>query len=155
KVDSAKDPENLAKLTDYGELLLKDGQVHLAVETLLKVYDRKPADPLGRRVEERLFEALTDLMQIDFNKGSRDYLAVYKTLTEVKGNTQEEQARKSKFFRLVGQGREAQGNLVEAFQMYTNFGALPIHRDQGGITSLEDPSHKIPVNVWLRGRIAG
>src|SRR5205823_4522110 len=48
KGDSAKDPDNIAKLTDYGELLLKDGQVHVAVETLLKAYNQKPADPLGK-----------------------------------------------------------------------------------------------------------
>src|SRR5207244_3815058 len=44
KRDSAADPDNLAKMTEYGDLLLKDGQVHVAVETLLKVYERKPAN---------------------------------------------------------------------------------------------------------------
>lgn len=154
KRDSGLDPENLAKLTDYGELLLKDGQVHIAVETLLKVYDRKPAGALGQRVAERLFEALTDLMAVDFNKASQDYLTIYEGLLKAPTNPQEEQARKAKYYRLVGQGREAQGNLVEAFQMYKEFGALPIHRD-GGIASPEDPSQKIPINVWLRGRISG
>ena len=33
--------------------------------------------------------------------------------------------------------------------MYKDFGALPIHRDIG-IASPDDPSYKIPVNVWLR-----
>jgi outer membrane protein assembly factor BamB len=155
KLDSANDPENLAKMAEYGDLLLKDGQVHSAVATLLKVYERKPAEPLGKRVKERLFEALTDLMQIDFNRAAKDHLEVYTALCAIPGDPQEEQARKAKFYRLVGQGREAQGNLVEAFQMFKDFGALTIHRDQGGITSPEDPNYKIPVNVWLRGRISG
>jgi outer membrane protein assembly factor BamB/tetratricopeptide (TPR) repeat protein len=155
KIDSAKDPENLAKMADYGELLLKDGQVHVAVETLLKVYNQNPADPLGKRVKERLFEALTDLMQIDFTKADKDYLTTYQALCNVPSNPQEEQSRKARFFRLVGQGREAQGNLVDAFQMYKDFGSLPIHQNQGGIASNEDPNYKIPVNVWLRGRISG
>jgi len=155
KRDSTKDPENMVKLTDYGELLLKDGQVNLAVDSLLKVYHNKPAEGLGKRVKERLFEALTDLMQVDFNTASKDHLTIYKALTVVPGNDAEEQNRKAKFFRLVGQGREAQGNLVEAFQMYKDFGALPMHHAQGGIPSTEDPNHKIPVNVWLRGRISG
>ncbi len=154
KTDATNDPDNMTKLTDYGELLLKDGQVDLAVENLLKVFNNKPAAALGKRVNERLFEALTDLMQVDFEKASRDHLGVYKELTVVPGNNPEEQSRKSKYFRLVGQGREAQGNLVEAFQMYKDFGALPLHRE-GGIASLEDPNHKVPVNVWLRGRISG
>jgi hypothetical protein len=154
KRDSTKDPENMTKLADYGELLLKDGQVNLAVESLLKVYNNKPAEALGKRVNERLFEGLTDLMQTDFNTASKDHLTVYKALTSVPGNDLEEQHRKAKFFRLIGQGREAQGNLVEAFQMYKDFGALKIHRDSG-IPSTEDSNHKVPVNVWLRGRISG
>ena len=153
KVDSGKDPANLTKLTDYGELLLKDGQVHLAVESLMKVHNANPADPLGKRVKERLFEGLTDLLQLDFKKAAGDYLTVYKTLCSVPDNNIEEQNRKAKFYRLVGQGREAEGNLVEAFQMYKDFGALPIHRD--GVPSLEDLNQKIPINVWLRGRVSG
>ncbi len=155
KLDVGNDPENLAKLTEFGDLLLKDGQVHLAVATLLKVYERKPADPLGKRVSARLFEALTDLMQVDFPKASRAYLTIYEALTKVPDNNEEQQARKAKYFRLVGQGREAQGDLVTAFQMYKDFGALPLHRDGGGIASAEDPTQKIPISVWLRGRIAG
>lgn len=154
KIDSANDPDNLAKMTDYGDLLLKDGQVHLAVTMLNKVYERKPAEPLAARAKARLFEALTDLMHIDFDKADKDYLATFKALCDVPGNNLEEQQRKAKFYRLVGQGREAQGNLVEAFQMYKDFGALTIYRDVG-IPSIEDPSQKIPVNVWLRGRISG
>ena len=154
RTDSAGDPDNLAKLTDYGDLLLKDGQVQLSVDMLMKVFDRKPADPLGKRVKERLFEALTDLAQADFAKVSTDYLPVYKSLCEVPGDNVTEQNRKAKFFRIVGQGREAQGNLVEAFQMYKDFGSLPLHRDKG-IASPDDPNNKIPVNVWLRGRISG
>src|SRR6185503_15957345 len=60
----------------------------------------------------------------------------------------------AKFYRLMAQGREGQGNLVDAFQMYKDFGALPIHQ-RDGIASQEDPNVKIPVNVWLRGRIGG
>jgi outer membrane protein assembly factor BamB len=154
RTESANEPENLTKLTDFGDLLLKDGQVQSAVDTLTKVYDRKPAGPLGSRLRERLFQAITDLAQVDFDKVSKDYLTLYKGLCDVPGNAKAEEARKGKFFRLVGQGREGQGDLVTAFQMYKEFGALPSHRNEG-IASLEDPTHKTPVNVWLRGRISG
>jgi outer membrane protein assembly factor BamB len=93
-------------------------------------------------------------MQVDFQKTAADHLTVYKSLCSVPGNDAEEQARKAKFYRLVGQGREAEGNLVEAFQMYKDFGALGKHKDEG-VPSVEDPNQKIPVNVWLRGRISG
>ncbi len=155
KIESFNDPENLTKLTDYGELLLKDGQIASAVERLLKVYQRSPADPLAKRVKERLFEAITDLMHADFDSAAKDHLTVYKALCSVPNDRNEEQRRKSMFHRIVGEGREKQGNLVDAFEQYKEFGALPIHREQGGIASLEDPTVKIPVSVWLRGRIGG
>lgn len=147
------DPDNLEKLVTYGEMLLKDGQVHAAVETLLKVTAKNPPVALAKRARDRLFEALTDLHQVDFSKASPKYLAEFKALTQVPENNREQQVRLSKYYRIVGQGREAQGNLVEAFQMYKDFGALPLHRETG-IASLEDPSHKVPVNVWLRGRVS-
>src|SRR5205823_2113733 len=68
--EATEDRENLQKQFDYGELLLKDGQVHNAVETLLKVHEGKPAAPLAAKAAERLFEGLTDLMQHDFAKAS-------------------------------------------------------------------------------------
>jgi len=152
---SKQSPDDLFKLTDYGELLLKDGQVQAAVDVLHKAYNNRPQEQaLNKRVRERLFEALTDLMHIDFAKADKDYLDTYKALCSVPDNNLEEQRRKSKFHRLVGQGREAQGNLVEAFKNYKEFGALPIHKDEG-ISSAEDPNYKIPVNMWLRGRISG
>lgn len=155
KTDSTSDPENLTKLTDYGELLLKDGQVGSAVERLLKAYQRTPADPLAKRVKERLFEAITDLMQVDFEAAAKEHLTVYQSLCVVPADNAEEQRRKSTFHRLMGEGREKQGNLVEAFQHYKEFGALPLHRTQGGISAPEDSTVKVPVGVWLRGRIGG
>jgi outer membrane protein assembly factor BamB len=53
----------------------------------------------------------------------------------------------------VGQGREKQGKLVDAFLMYRQFGELPINKEQG-VPALDDPTQKIPTGVWLRGRIS-
>ena len=155
KLEAVKDPDNLAKLAEYGDLLLKDGQILDAVETLRKVYERKPADPLGKHVKERLFAALTDLLQTDFNKASKEDLKITLDLCTLPEKEAEKQIRKATFFRLVGQGREAQGDLIEAFQMYKDFGAVPILRELGGVASADDPAVKVPVNIWLRGRISG
>jgi outer membrane protein assembly factor BamB len=149
------DPENLEKLTNHGELLLKDGQVMAAVTDLEKVVARKADGAVGQRAKDRLHEALTDLLQTSFNDTSEKYLDLYKELCKATDNDSERQMRQAKYFRIVGQGREAQGNLVEAFQMYKDFGALPIHSQQGGIASLDDPTHKVPTHVWLRGRVSG
>ncbi len=145
------DPENLEKLTDHGELLLKDGQVQAAVADLEKVLAKKAAGALGQRARDRMYEALTDMLQVSFTDTSDKYLDLYRELTTATADDQEKQLRQARFFRVVGQGREAQGNLVEAFQMYKDFGALPIHNATGGVASLEDPTHKVPTNVWLRG----
>ncbi len=148
------DPANPDKLVDYGELLLADGQVQGAVDNLKSALAAKPAEPLGGRAKTKLYEALTDLLAMDFVGASARYLDEYRALCDVPQNSNEHQLRQARFFRIVGQGREAQGNLVEAFQMYREFGSLPIHREQGGIASLDDPSHKVPTNVWLRGRVS-
>jgi outer membrane protein assembly factor BamB/tetratricopeptide (TPR) repeat protein len=148
------DPENLDKLTNHGELLLKDGQVQAAVTDLEKVVAKDPPGALGQRAKDRLHEALTDLLQVNFNEQGDKYLPLYKTLCSATSDNQEKELRLAKYYRIVGQGRESQGNLVEAFQAYKDFGALPIHNQQGGVAALDDPSHKVPTHVWLRGRVS-
>jgi outer membrane protein assembly factor BamB len=154
KHEAEATPADLDKRATYGEMLLKDGQVQAAVTELRSVTAKAPPAPLGRRASDRLFEALTDLMQTDFHSASQRYLDDFKALTTATDDPQERQQRLAKFFRIVGQGREAQGNLVEAFRMYKDFGALPIHHEQGGVASADDPGQKIPTHVWLRGRIS-
>lgn len=147
-------PNNPLRLFERGELLLKDGQVQGAVDDLQKTLSLKPAADLVPKARLRLYEAMTDLLQIDFNGASARYLDEYRDLCKVPDNVTEQQLRQAKFFRIVGQGRESQGNLVDAFTMYKEFGSLPIHKEQGGVASLDDPTHKVPTNVWLRGRIS-
>jgi outer membrane protein assembly factor BamB len=148
------DPENPEKLVNRGELFLADGQVQNAVNDLKRALDKQPAPTLTKRAKGTLYEALTQLMQSDFNGGSAKYLDEYRELCNVADDPKENQQRQARYFRIVGQGREAQGNLVDAFQMYREFGSLPIHREQGGIAALDDPTHRVPVDVWLRGRVA-
>jgi outer membrane protein assembly factor BamB len=148
------DPENAEKLVNRGELYLADGQVQKAVDDLQRALSKNPAGPLGKRTKTNLYEALTQLLQTDFVVASGKYLPEYAELCKVGDDAKEHQQRQARYFRIVGQGREAQGNLVEAFQMYREFGSLPIHRDQGGIAVLDDPTHRVPVDVWLRGRVS-
>ena len=147
-------PNDPARLFLRGELLLKDGQVQGAVNDLQKSLSLKPAADLVPKARLRLYEAMTDLLQIDFNGASPKYLEEYRELCNVPDNPGEQQTRLAKYLRIVGQGRESQGNLVDAFKMYQEFGSLPIHKETGGIASLDDPTHKVPTNVWLRGRIS-
>lgn len=148
------DPTNPEKLVNRGEMLLADGQTQKAVDDLEKALEQKIPDGLATRAKNHLYEALSDLLQNDFTNASAKYLDEYRQLCLLGNSDQEKQKRQAKYFRLVGNGREAQGNLIEAFQMYKEFGALPIHREVGGVAALDDPSHKVPVDVWLRGRVS-
>lgn len=145
------EPNNPERFVDRGELRLADGQVQAAVDDLHKAMSLKPPENLTQRVKQRLYEALSDLFQSDFNGASVKYLDEYREMCKVP-DVKEQETRLAKFYRVVGKGREEQGHLVEAFQMYRDFSTLPINQE--GVTNLDDPGHKIPTHVWFRGRIS-
>lgn len=147
------DPNNPEKLLNRGEMRLFDGQVQDAVNDLRDVLAKNPPEAVSQRTRDRLFEAYGDLFHLDFNNASTKYLDEFRGLCKVNGNIPEEQQRTARFLRIVAEGREGQGNLVEAFQLYREFGDLPINREQG-VAALDDPTHKVPTPVWLRGRIS-
>jgi outer membrane protein assembly factor BamB len=135
-----------------GELRLADGQVQGAVDDLQAVLGKEPADSkLVPRAKNRLYEALTDLLTSDFDNASKKYLDEYKGLCDSTDAAIKEQ-RRTRFLRILAQGREGQGNLVEAFLAYKDYGNSPMFKDDG-IPSIDDPTYKIPTNLWLRGRI--
>jgi outer membrane protein assembly factor BamB len=146
-----KDP-NLKNLLFRGELRLADGQVQKAVDDLRAVLAKDPPEDIAVRTKDRLYEAVGDLLQADFAKASGKYLQEYKELTAVPDNAAEQRQREAKYWRIVGQGREEQGNLVEAFLAYKEYGASPLFKEDG-IPALEDPLHKVPASLWLRGRV--
>ncbi|MFO0969658.1 MAG: PQQ-binding-like beta-propeller repeat protein [Gemmataceae bacterium] len=147
------DPTNPVKLVDRGELFLADGQVQSAVNDLEKAIELKPAADVTKRAQTRLYEALTELLQIDFKGTNVRYLKEYDQLCKLGDTPQEQQLREAKFYRIVGQGRETLGELIDAYDNYKRFGALPIHKETGGVAGLDDPSHKVPIDIWLRARI--
>jgi outer membrane protein assembly factor BamB/tetratricopeptide (TPR) repeat protein len=154
EADLRANPNDGPKLVARGEILLADGQVQRAVDDLEKAIDRSlPAD-LDKRAKNLLYDALSDLLLADFDKASVRYLDLYQQLAKLGDTEREKQLRQAKVYRIIAQGREAQGNLIEAFHMYRKFGSLPIHNETRGVASLDDPSHVVPVNVWLRGRIS-
>jgi outer membrane protein assembly factor BamB len=149
----AKRPDDAGAWSDRGELRLADGQVQGAVDDLHAALAKNPQGPLTNRVRTKLYEALTDLFQLDFDKASAKYLDEYRALCKVPDKPEEQQQREARFLQLLGQGREKQGDLVAAFQAYREFGALPLNK-QDGVAAGDDPTRKIPTHVWLRGRVA-
>jgi outer membrane protein assembly factor BamB len=154
RADVKKNPDNLDKLTQLGELELANGQVKQAVQDLKLVMAKNPPDALRPRVRQKLYEALTDLFQADFKAASAQHLDEYKELLKVPDNPNEEQKRQGRFWQLMGSGYEAQGNLVMAYQAYREFSALRLYQ-QNDVPAVDDPQRKIPMKVWLRARIAG
>jgi outer membrane protein assembly factor BamB/tetratricopeptide (TPR) repeat protein len=136
-----------------GELRLADGQTQKAVDDLQGVVEKEPADSkLAARAKDRLYEALTDLLTTDFDTVSKKYLKQYQELCSAPVNAADKLKRDARYLRIVAQGRESQGDLVQAFLAYKEFGASPLFKEEG-IPSIEDPLSKVPVQLWLRGRI--
>ncbi|HKI30713.1 MAG TPA: PQQ-binding-like beta-propeller repeat protein [Gemmataceae bacterium] len=150
---NASDPQGLF---ERGELRLDKGELAGAVEDLHAALNNKPSDELKPRAEAKLFDAMTELLQRDFNNGEK-YLKEYETLCLVTLPNADEakketQRRRANFLCLVAKGREAQGKLGEALQSYLNFGSLPTAQDEL-LSVVDEPAVKTKASVWAQGRI--
>jgi len=153
---NANDPRGLF---ERGELRLDKGELVGAVEDLHAALGNNPSAELLPRAESKLFDAMTELLQRDFNNGEK-YLDEYKKLCQVTPAKPEEaedarketQRRTANFLCLLAQGREGQGKLGEALAGYLEFGSLPTAQDEllGVVT---EPAVKAQAGVWARGRI--
>jgi outer membrane protein assembly factor BamB len=152
----AKEPNSTYWLTERGELLLADGKVNDAVTDLRKALkllksEANPAREVVAKAKLKLYESFTELFQDDFPKAAAKYLDEYRETCKTE-NAEETGRRQARFLYLLGRGRELEGKLLDAYQAYVDFAALPANRDK--ITSLEDGSLKARADVWVRGRIA-
>ncbi len=146
------DPGNPEKLFKRGEMLLADGQVDQSVKDLRLALKNGLPDARKPEARARLYEALTDLLHTDFARVNTLYLDEYRQMCKAPDDPDDEPRRMAGYYRIVGEGNETTGNLVEAFQNYRKFGSLPYVRE--GVASPDDPTQKVPINVWLRGRIS-
>src|SRR5262249_24924248 len=122
-------PKDPLGLTERGDMKLQQGDLMGGIEDLRTALANQPPPNVLPRTRRFLFEALTELLQRDFNAGEK-YLAEYKALCEVsipaettaderKGLEEEQQRRRCTFLTLSAKGREQQGRLLDAFQAYT------------------------------------
>src|SRR5262249_25577646 len=143
-------PNDPIGLTERGELRMDGKDLSDAVADLRAALAYQP--PAGASAEERkklseilprtrakLFDAFAELLQQDFG-GNEKYLKEFKELCQVPAlpdasaqdklsAQEEEQRRLATFLCLLGDGREKQGRLVEAFQAYEEFGGLKHDRE--------------------------
>lgn len=160
KID--KNPKDPVGLTERAELRRNKGDVADAVEDLRVALANNPNAEIMPKARQLLFECLTELFQRDFN-ASVKYLDEYREMCKVevpadatpekrKELADEHQRRQANFLCLVAKGREQQGNLLEAFKCYMEFGGLG---DKTGLlTVIDEPTVKARPDVWAQGRIA-
>jgi outer membrane protein assembly factor BamB len=146
-------PNDLNAMLLLGELSLANGDVKKAVELVYEVKKKAPADLLAK-VEQKQYDALTDLFQVDFKyalpKYEKDYEALIKKLP---GSDTDKQQREATWYRLLGSGLELMDDVGGAFDAYSKFAFLPLYQTQG-VPAKDDPLRKIPAQVWFRGRMA-
>ena len=129
------------------------------MEDLHASLKNNPPPELLPRTQSKLFDAMTELLQRDFNNGEK-YLDEYKKLCQVAPAKPEEaeeakketQRRTANFLCLLAQGREAQGKLSEALAGYLEYGSLPTAQNEllGVVT---ESAVKAQASVWAHGRI--
>jgi len=167
-------PNDPIGLTERGELRLDDknmlqGSVAdlrtaLASKPPAKATaeERKKLEEIVPRTRAKLYEALTELFLTDFS-GNEKFLEEFKELCKVPppadGSSQdllqaqqEEQRRKAGYLCILGDGREKQGRLLEAFQAYEEFGRLGGNRELISVPGL--PALHTRPDVWAQGRIS-
>jgi outer membrane protein assembly factor BamB len=158
----AKNPNDPQGLLDRGELRLDKGDLGGAIADLRSALSNKPAEEVRDKARAKLFDAMTEHLQRDFN-AAEGYLKEYEELCNVspdgaKGDEEkaerlaETRRRKGNYLCLVAKGREAQGRLVEAFEKYREFGELAGKQEL--ISVVDEPAVKAAPDVWSQGRIA-
>jgi outer membrane protein assembly factor BamB/tetratricopeptide (TPR) repeat protein len=145
-----KNPKDPVGLIDRGELRLDKGELIPAITDLRTALDCQPPTELRAKARLKLYEALTETFQKDFDK-AEEYLSLYQDLCLKEVSPEEKVKRQSNYLCLLGKGREHQGKLVDAFDAYMEFGQL-----NGGkelVPSIDEPGTMAAPDVWARGRI--
>ena len=144
----AKNPNDPKGLFARGELRLDKGSCIGAVEDLRASLANNPPEDLKTKAETKLFDAMTELLQRDFNSGEK-YLKEYGSCAPSPGETppRRRSGARRTTCSLVAKGREDQGEFVEALKAYLEFGSLPTAQDEllGVVT---EPAVKARPDVW-------
>jgi outer membrane protein assembly factor BamB len=143
-----KAPDDPVGLAERGGLRLEQGDVAGAVADLLAARAKAPPDLL-EKVEPRLFDALVELLQRDFDAGEK-HLKTARELALVKDEA-EARRRRVTLLLLTARGRERQGKPAEAVEAYLRLAAF------GGdelIPSPDEPVVGVAPDALARSRIS-
>lgn len=157
----AKNPNDPKGLAEFGDLKLDNGELDKAIDNFNKCLANNPDKDTKAKAREKLYDAITELLQRDFNSGE-SMLKQYEELctVEIAPNldplvsqrlADEQIRRKSNYFCLVAKGKESQGKLVEAFENYLAFGSYTGNKEL--ISVIDQPNTMARPDVWAKGRI--
>jgi outer membrane protein assembly factor BamB/tetratricopeptide (TPR) repeat protein len=158
----AANPNDPVGLAEVGDLELDDGKLNNAIDAYNRCLANNPNVPTKAKAREKLYDAITELLQRDFNAGEK-MLDQYRDLCTVEvadsedalakqRKVDEELRRKSNYFCLVAKGREGQGRLLEAFDNYLAFGAITGNKEL--VAVIDQPNTQARPDLWSRGRIS-
>jgi len=154
-------PRDPALLYEHGRLRLDKGDVAGGAADLHNALASSPAPALRPAIRERLFAALTQLLQHDFAAGEK-YLNEYQALCRVPipdaagpdlrlALEKEQRRRQMHYLALVALGREKQGHVLDALHAYADLSRRP---SSELMTVPDDPAVQTRPDLWVQGRIA-
>jgi outer membrane protein assembly factor BamB/tetratricopeptide (TPR) repeat protein len=151
-------PNDPKGLFDRGELSLEEGNLEGAVQDFRQVLRNNPPADLVGNVRNKLYDALTEDFQHNFDKAEKyeeDYAALC-SLDLPAGATESQRAearrRRTNFLYLIAKGKEGQRKLTEAFDKYLELNG---EAQQDELLSLVDERLvKAAPDVLAQGRIA-
>jgi tetratricopeptide (TPR) repeat protein len=160
KALSSDSPNSPEALYLRGQFRLEKGDLAGAISDLRNALANKPDDVTRKLAREKLYEALTEYLQRDFDK-AEEFLKEYEELCKVEAGPNDSDAVKAqkaaeqrrrlvKFLVLAGLGREKQGKLSEALRHYLDLAGTD---SDEMITSPSDPTVKVRPAAYARGRI--
>jgi hypothetical protein len=148
-------PRDPAGLLERGQLFLDRGDLSKSVESLRAALANSSAAELREPIRYFLFEALSALLQKDFNAPERE-LREYEELTKVDEvpsakRAAEAQRRRGIYYTVVAHGMEQIGKPVEAMRTYLEFAAHAPHDVL--LPAPDDPAVRVSPEAWARGHI--
>jgi len=158
-----KNPNDPLGLHQRAEVLHGEGRLLQAVEDWRKALAGTLPPEMRGQARGEMFEALGEALARDFTAAEK-YLPDFKDLITVpidlkapqedQDKLQAEQKRRQiHYLRILGQGRQTQGKLLEALKAYLELAKLP-GVDKQLIQSPDEPALRMAVPTWIRGRIA-
>ena len=157
-------PNDSEGLFSRGELSLEEGNLEGAVGDFRQVIQGAPPAELQVKAKAKLYEALTEYFQHDFDKAQTyqdEYAALCgRDLPATATDQQRTEARQHRitYLYLLAKGKEGQRKLTEAFDLYLQLNAEAERKDGAAsdelLSLVGEPQVKAAPDVLAQGRIA-